>query len=644
MTRQRMLATTAATVALVTGALVVGTVARAQTTASPAADAAPAPATGAAPDGSAPAPGIDPTVVLHPIAALADVVITAQRRPQDLQAVPLAVTAFPAETLDTRRITTTLALGQYVPNMFAANSPGLGSANSYYIRGLGTSDTASTIAPQVGTFVDGIYLPRQSANNFDMFDVDHIEVLRGAQGTLLGRDTAAGAIGVALRQPGDRLAGYFEGGYGSFDTKMFRASMDIPAGEMLSVKLSGYYTDGRGYAKDTTTGQRVNDNDSAGLRGAFRAQLSDRLSWNGAVAYMRNDGENLQTFTCDLSNPANCKGRFASTGLRDSYDAAHPSPFAALGISGRKADFGLGNRAETVLATSDIKWESEAATVDLITGGTSLRQKYGIDYTDGRAFPTAAVPLPPVTDGIGYTELNDSRTRSFSQEVKVTGKLFNGFLDYVAGGYYYHESDRSDVADILGGGPTLLADRTLDTRTNSKAGYIQVDAHLTDALTLTGGGRYTDEKNTLDVGDNRASCHVSPVPSTCLIGANLAALGITDDLHSRYWTPRAEISYRLQDVLLFASASRGVQSPGWNGRATTVAALQPFDAEKVWSYEGGVRSEFLDKRLRVNVTGFYQQAKDFQLSNVTLDGGGVPAYSTLDIARYRNHGVEVEVA
>jgi iron complex outermembrane receptor protein len=585
---------------------------------------------------------------------LEEIVVTAQRRSQNLQEIPIAVSAFSAAELENRGVTETLDLIQYVPNLFGSNNTGLGSANAYYLRGLGSTETVATFDPPVATYIDDIYISRQNANNFGFFDVERIEVLRGPQGTLFGRNTTGGAVNLILKRPGDALGGYAEFGYGRYDKYMARASLDIPFGPGIAVKLSGYYQDDDGYAKNSITGERLNDGDGAGLRGAARFTISDAISWNVSAAYIRADGENLPNFECDPANPTQCKGRFVSTGLREKV--ASGSQFAPLVIAGRKANYGQENQTDSLLLTSNFEFKGDNHTLNLITGVLNLKQQYALDFFDGRAGPTLAVPNPVVrgfTRG-GFTILNDAKHEQFTQEIKLTGELFGGFIDYVTGLYFYDESNRTDFADVFsiftgapGGTPLLLADRTLDNDTEASAGYAQADFNVTDQLTLTAGLRYTDEKKSFDLFDNRATCQVTPLPATCLDNRNLVAgngRAIPSKQGTDLWTPRFAASFEPNDDLLFfASATRGFKSGGWNARGTAASQLLPFGPETVWSYEAGLKSDWLDNRLRVNLTAFLLDVSDLQTPSALVAPTGAITFITRNFADYENKGLEVEL-
>jgi iron complex outermembrane receptor protein len=592
---------------------------------------------------------------------LPDIVVTAQRRKESAQSVPIAVSAFSADLMSQRGIASPLQLIQYVPNLFGSNNVGLGSANAYYIRGLGNTETVATFDPPVGTYVDDIYMSRQNGNNFAFFDIDRIEVLRGPQGTLFGRNTTGGAVDVIMKRPSDTLGGYAEGTYGAYGKKMLRGSIDLPLNKTIQLKLSGYYQNDNGYVINSTTKERNNDSDLGGIRAAVQFKFTDQVTWNVAGSYMRNDGENIINYDCDPNNPANCNGRFASTGLLNKYPAGTTSPFVALGVTGRKANYSLGNNVDTQLYTSNLEWAGDNFTVNLITGFIDLKQQYLLDFADGRGLPNVADPIP-IPHGYptgGYDILNDGSHRQFTQEIKVNGNLFDGKIDYVTGFFYFHEKNRTDFADVLNlgpifgipgnvGFPAILADRTLDNTADAKAGYLQADFKATDTLKLTAGIRYTDEKKTISIFDNRASCQ--PSNPSCLNTINLSValptgtVAIPTTQRTNIWTPRFAINYKPNDdMLFFASATKGFKSGGWNARGSAPNTLLPFDPEKVWSYEMGAKTEFFDRRVRINLTAFWLETKDLQTPSAFIDPvSGAATFITQNFANYQNKGLELE--
>lgn len=592
-----------------------------------------------------------------PVAAsgLDEIIVTAQRRRESVQDVPIAVSAFSADALESRGITNTLDLIGQVPNMFGSNNTGLGSANAYYIRGLGNTETIATFDPPVGTYVDDIYMSRQNGNNFSFFDVERVEVLRGPQGTLFGRNTTGGAVSVIMKRPADEFGGYAEVGYGAYGRLMVRGSVDLPISELFQLKLSGYSSNDDGYVQNTITGERMNDNDMAGLRVGVQLKPTDRLTWNSSLAYMKNDGENTLNFDCDPRRPANCDGRFSTTGMVSTRPPGG-APLYSLPVTGRKAGFAQGNEVGTVLLTSNIEWQGDNHRLSLITGYIDMSQDYALDFADGRGLPNI-VNANPTVRGFrngGFAILNEGEHRQFTQEVKLNGTLVDERLTYVAGVYFYDESNRTDFADLFtldigspNGLPLLLADRTLRNTTTATAGYLQADFAFTDSFSATAGIRYTDEKKTFSIADNRGSCAANPAPVTCLNNSLVASNGVPIPLEqtAKIWTPRFALNFKPnEDVLLFASATKGFKSGGWNARGTRRDTLLPFEPEIVWSYEAGVRSEWLDRRLRMNLTGFFLDTQALQTPSAFVDPvtGGV-TFITQNFADYENKGLELEL-
>lgn len=566
------------------------------------------PTDAASPAVPAPPPTAEPApdgVVLTPSEKLASLTTTARQRAEPLATAPLSVGQIAPDDFRLRGGGTALPILNAMPNTVAIRTPGPGGSTGTYIRGLGSTETLGGIEPAVPTFVDGIALPH-AVNDFGLFDIARIDVVRGSQGVLFGRNTTAGAIDVTLARPGERLAGYAEGGYGQYGRALVRGSIDIPASAGIAVKLSGYYDDGQGVAYNRTTGERTNDTDRAGLRGAVRLKLSERLSWNLAAAYMRDSGE----------NGPSTDGRFAATGLRrDTDTVATASPFIGL-VSGTKATRGLGSRTSTQLYTSHLDLDLGGATLSSITGFVDTTQRFTLDFGNGAARTGANVVL------------SDERRDRFSQEVRLAGTLAEGRFDYVAGATYLDDSGTADLAEVATPGG-VRADRLLRDKTQAKSGYAQLGFALTPALRLSGGVRYTDEDRDFAVVDNRAACQAVPRPATCLGGT----LGTSNGV----WTPHAAISLAASDaVTLYASATRGYRSNGWNARATTSATLLPYATERAWTYEAGARTRFLDDRVSVNVTGFWLDVSDAQ---------AVDAFAQVrDAGKLRSRGGEIEIA
>ena len=598
-------------------------------------------------------PALAQTPPPAPAEGVADIIVTAQRRAENVQDVPIAISAFSSDQLRAQGVSSALELGGFVPNLIAQNNTGVGSANAYYLRGLGSTETIPTFDPPVGTYVDDVYLSRQNANNLNLFDVERVEVLRGPQGTLFGRNTTGGAINVILREPGKEFGGYAEIGYGRYNKKLARGSVDIPLAPTFSIKVSGYWQKDDGYVRNITTGERLNDDDGWGVRLGLHGDLSSNVRWNASYARIAANGENILNYDCNPANQSQCEGRFATTGLRENFNG---SQFAGLSvpISGRKARYPLGNKTDTDLVTSKLDWDvAPGTTLTSITGYLNQVQQYALDFFDGRSGPSLNVPNPPVVGNPrgGFVIINDGAAQQFTQEVKLTGGIADKLIEYVAGVYYIREDVRTDFADVFAGSLTL-GDRVLKNSTEAIAGYAQGDLNI-GQFKLTAGVRYTDEIKKISFFDNRPACQLATAPATCLFDKNFVvpangttipvAVPIPRRQEAKLWTPRFALNWKpSRDLLFYVSATRGFKSGGWNARATTAQGVLPFGPETVWSYEGGVKAELFDRRLRANISVYQADVSDLQILTAGVSATGALAFSTRNFADYRNRGVEAE--
>ena len=593
---------------------------------------------------------------------MAEIIVTAQRREQQLQDVPLAVSAYSSDQLDRLQVTDALDAAHLIPNLIGHNNTGLGTANAYTLRGLGNSESIATFDPPVGSYIDDVYVARQNANNFTLFDVDRIEVLRGPQGTLFGRNTTGGAVRVILKKPADEFGGYVEGGYGSYDRYNARGSIDVPLSSTVFTKFSGYAINDEGYVDDLTTGEKVNEENNYGLRGAIRWLASDDLTVDFAMDYEDDESANI-------ANAKSGSSRITHTALTSGGGQLLPY------FTGEKRTYGLGNEVTSFNASLNVDWVTSAGTLSSITGWRQFTQKFAMDFLDSNFINRSNFGQPPSPYG-GYTVANDGDHEQFSQEFKFVGN-WGDRLNYVTGLYYMHEDNDTDFGTLfdLDRGltappfapngtyiPAVLSDIDLGNSTTSWAAYLQGDYNITDHWMATLGVRYTDERKDVSFNDNQP-CQQGAIPPcfTDVNGDGIADSDLSnvnlDNLHSinpsfaniprnlstDLWTPRVALQYTVDDQLNFyASATRGFKSGGWNARGTTPDQLQPFGPEKVWSYELGMRSEWLDGRLRANLTAFYLDVSAFQVPVAFRATTGQVVFITKNFADLENKGLEAE--
>jgi iron complex outermembrane receptor protein len=561
---------------------------------------------------------------------LEEITVTAQRRTENIQNVPVAVTAFSAKELEADQITSTLDIARVVPNFIAQNNVGQGSANSYYIRALGQTQSFPTFEPQVGTYIDDIYIGRQNANNFALFDVSQLQVLRGPQGTLFGRNSTGGAVVVTLNKPYEEFGGYIEAGYGKYDRFFGRGSVDIPISPSVLTKTSFYGITDNGYVHDLTTNQELNYTHNWGVREAVRVLPPgmDNITWDLSADYSDSDSANVLNY-------------LDGNGDRISYSGYSTGGGALLPyLSGLKATKGQGVDVLSWGAMSNIAVTTDAGTLNVISGFRGIHQSLNVDFPDAPLGPLVPYDEAPAGQFALAQQLN---SYEYTQELKWTGKL-GDYLTYTAGFYYLYEFNKDNfgaagnVAGSIPGFPLTnltvpFGDEFTRNDTDSKAVFAQADYKVTDALTITVGARFTDE--------NKSIVNEPLTPGLGFTNADLIANGYETKLSTDQFTPHFSVQYQLTpDLMVYASATRGFQGGGWNGLAFSGSTFNNFGPETLWSYEAGAKYETDDHRLRFNSTFFYEDVQHYQLLG---DVPGTTNFVTNNAADIIAYGLESDI-
>jgi len=574
---------------------------------------------------------------------LEEVTVTAQRRTENLQEVPLAVTSFSAEDLRAQQITSTLDIARTVPNFISANNVGQASANVYYIRGLGQTQSFPTFEPQVGTYVDDIYISRQNANNFVLFGVDQLQVLRGPQGTLFGRNSTGGAVVVTLAKPGSKLGGEFEAGYGSYDRYAGRAYIDVPVNDSLRTRFSTFGITDDGYVQNLTTGENMNKVRDWGVREAinFTPAGHSNIEWDFSADLSDNNAANVLNQP-NLGGGLYGSGRSSLSGFSENR--------GALGyfLTGGKGQLGQSVDVRTWGVMSNVKIDFGSGILNIITGYRGLNQLLAVDFPDSALGP--AIPFGQTPYG-QFALAQGLQSTQATQEFKWTSH-YGDRLTYTAGLYYLYETNTNDFGAVANlailcgiafpcpphttSVPFTLGDQTNTNDTNSVAVYAQGDYKLADQWTLTLGGRFTHENKSVTASPNNLELR------NAYDTAAIRAAGWLTSLTANEFTPRAALQYQWNpDLMFFASATRGFQGGGWNGLAFNASDYNNFNPETVWSYELGMRSESSDRKLRLNVTGFYQYVSHYQLLS---DNTKTASFVTTNAADMWAYGAEIEFA
>ena len=548
---------------------------------------------------------------------LEELVVTAQRRSGDLQQVPIAVTALDGEGLERRQVLTTEDIFTEVPGLIGSNNVGQNTAVTFFLRGIGTTESIVTVDPAVGVYVDDVFVARQGVNNFALYDLERIEVLRGPQGTLYGRNSSAGAVRVITKEPEFETAGRINVGAGDWGMYMARGSFTTGVSDSVAIRLNVLKQEHDGYSDNVTLGRDVNTMDFTGLRASALWEATDNLRFILTADWMEDDSDSVY--------PANLT------------PLPSEPPFA--GLFTLYSDTEQRNVGETSGLALTAEWNLGGATLKSITAVRETLQKYNLDLSDS---------VTPI-----YELFTDNDSDQFSQEFNLSGGFGDGAFEYTAGLYYFEEESDSFLGNefnlrVPAGGsfitlPTIYNEEYLETDVESYAAYGEVTWYLTPELSVFLGGRYTTEEKTIGV---QYFVNQSP-PGFNASGGELAfdtadvvALGTPAELDFDEFTPRIGVNWAAtEDVNLYASVSRGFKSGGWLARLVfpNPEELTDFPAEIVDSYEVGAKAQLFDNRVRTNVAVFYTDFQDLFNTFTNVNGGFTGATTDAEI-----YGLEFE--
>ncbi len=504
--------------------------------------------------------------------ALGDIVVTAERRETSLQRTPIAISAFSADTLADRKIDSIRDLAGQIPNLRIPRATIGYTTQLFSLRGVGETDPIQE--PTLSVYVDDVYYPRQIGSMLDFNDVQRIEILRGPQGTLYGRNTSAGALRVITRDPADETVVAADIGYGSYDAVKARALMSgalVPGKLFASIAYTHYTRDGTHW--DPTLGKHVNGIDVNAIRA--------KLRWT-------------PTATTDVL--------LTLDGLRDRSDTRSYTP---------KVQPGGGYDA--FVSYSEVEPKNK-----LDQAGVSLRIKQEltdrIELKSISAYRGFNQPVDYENDGtadLAQKNLIHYRDRYLTQELQLNGS-FNR-LDVTLGAFYFHErfGVRRDGFTRTGPLVTSPVSKIGDvntTTTDSYAVYGQATYAVTDALKFTAGLRGTWEKKHFDFASN-----------TINDARDVVSVRFTGNA-DKTWnavTPKVALDYQFTPAVLgYLSYTQGFKAGGFDNRASRLEdAQRAFDPEKVRSYEGGLKTELFDHHLRANLAGFYNDYRNLQVSS-----------------------------
>ena len=535
---------------------------------------------------------------------LEEIVVTAQKRSESMQDVPISIQVFTADEIERLNISNTIDLVRNVPNMIGINNVGLPQAASYFLRGVGQDESISSLDPAVGTFVDGVYISRQIANNARLYDVDSVEVLRGPQGTLYGRNTSGGAIRIITQKPHDHNEGYIDLAYGEYDTKEVTGKANLVISDNLFLKVTAFYLDqSDGFLQNVTLNRDQWTREATGARVQVLYSPSDQFE--ALLTYEHSDddtggivGANALSACC--SNDV----YKVESGLVNTW-------------AGSNLD------AYSLRAT----WDLDNMQVDLIMARRNLNHNFMNDYSD-QALPAYIIP-------------NDSDHMQESIELNFSGEGREGAVRWAAGASYYDDDNDVTFGDglcLFGCAVEATFWRDMTNVTKTRAVYADVAFDINDQWTLTVGGRHTDDSRVMTV---QQYLDVSPIkirdrnrdnfldrsgyiqiPGVTFGTADVVALGTPDRFDISEFTSRVIIEYNPTDsIMVYASVADSFKGGGWAARVTSAADFKGLTPEFVDSREFGMKSQWLNDTVRFNITYFDSDYKDLQVTAIDQVSG-----------------------
>lgn len=599
-----------------------------------------------------------PAVAQAGISTLEDIVVTARKREESLMETPVSITAFSGKTLSNMNLVSLDQIADQTPGLIFSNSANIsGSSNNsaVFIRGIGQSDYTLAVEPGVGIYIDDVYLPHSIGNVSSLVDVERVEVLRGPQGTLFGRNTIGGAIRLITKKPNEKSEGDIEFTTGRYNRIDIKGHANIPLSDTFFVRLSGMSQDRNGFVDRPFLDGKSGDKDSVSLLGQARWLASDSFTADLAIGFETDDSEGapMVALKQDPTHPAGTQPRRFRDFIAPFVDPAVLqgmlqgfTPEVIMDPDGDKfvsySDTDIPSDLEGYNIDLTLNWKiSDTLNLKSITSYRSLESQFGRD-ADNLPFDQQVELFLSVDYEV------------WSQELQLSGVAFDDRLDWTIGGYYFYEDGVEDdfIAfasfDINSGG---------FFSTEDFAAFGQGTFHLTDQLSLTAGFRYTDEEKkskidgvrhqalltgfvtSLAAGGSKANAPFPfPLPFP-LVGAGTFKNNISE------WVPYVNLSFQWnEDLMIYGSYSEGFKGGGVQVRNGALGFLPRFGLESVESYEVGVKWSGLEDRLAVSAAAYTMRYEDVQLPAIVFQESIGNAVSVVDnLGNADNDGFELEI-
>ena len=554
-----------------------------------------------------------------------EILVTAQKREESIQDVPMSISAYTGDMLKSIGGDTVVELQAQVPNLNVGSPLGEMNVPNLSIRGVGISDWADTQESPVSMYIDGIYVGSLAGQTINLFDLERVEVLRGPQGTLYGRNTTGGIVHFISKRPTSEFEAGISGEIGEFSTTAVEAYISGPISDSASARLSLLKRDSDGYVEDRLSGDMGNATDVIAVRGQLQFEMSDQ--WSMLLNVHGNDADNT-------GNPFVHQGRVRADGVTpcSNDEILSFACFDAFGYRDADGgdDFFEGDYSK--IPPIEVRTKGGFVQIDYENGPWSITSISAIESTE-KEYEEDSDSSPTLI--IADTEI-DVDADQFTQELRFSHSTET--TNWVAGAYFIEDDKEGSVALLLlpetPGGFSYLS--AYEQETSAWAIFGQFDHDFANNFGISVGLRYSDESKDFD---NTASLTLlaNDVTVPLVDVEHSASFSNVSGSVTANWTPAP-------GQLVYASYSRGFKSGGFNGGLVfSPIEVEPFVEEILTAYEVGFKSLFFDNRVRLSAAGFFYDYEDLQTFTQISGAGGLPATVLTNAADAEIGGFEAEL-
>jgi iron complex outermembrane receptor protein len=585
---------------------------------------------------------------------IADIVVTARKMSESAQSVPLSIVALGGDSLKNANIANVQDLQSQVPNLVLQTHPNDPQGLSLAMRGQKQVDLTLTLDTSVGVYIDGFYNPRSLGLRAGLLDVARVEVLRGPQGTLYGRNTTGGAIALYTNDPVNKVEGLVQGSFGNYKSWELLGVLNVPLNEKLAVRIVGQHNEHGAYGHDGLGAPLLKER-STFVRGKIKAEPVEGFTATLSGSYQDSSNSGAIVHLIDVRPPTNggaAVSDFSTSTLAVAAGLGLARTPANLAIAQKKLESYIGappsnyydsystlpQYSDTTIYNAGLDMTAELSdviSVRSLSGYQSIKRASQTD-TDATPFPLIGGP-------------RSTNVKYYSQELQLLGNV-NSF-NWVVGGYYGNERghDRtvSDTVPAVSATSPTIYDATV--RNKSVAVFGQATWEFAESWRLTGGARYSwDRRVLISRNSNRTNACVVPAPGFNAITAapesRLCPRKFVDKFSDPSWL--ISLDHELsQNVLVYAKVARGYRSGGRNFKGSgNIGTFIDFDPETTTEYEVGVKSYLFDRKVRFNLAAYYDDYKDVQkVATILLPGTLAFSSQTVNAAKARVKGFEADI-